>query len=564
MRRRFYASITPLLMTALFALTGRAQAPAVSHSAAMSSSSRVAVNPATSASAAEPSGSPSAPNPFAETAQPSSALQEIADATIELDVERARRLLERTSGDSRGLSFERARLAIYIGDCDTAAAILGGPSFADSRDAAGLADLAKSCAQATAASIVVEDAAHGVWIRLQDEADRAFVPLLVNIADAARATLQRDLGAELPRPLRIELVRDLFSLSALTGLPVSAAETTGTVAVARWGRVTMLSPRAALLGYPWQDTLAHEITHLALTRITRDRAPLWLQEGIAKRQETRWREPRPFDEQPAADEVVHNALMSGRYSVNIGNIGPSIALLQSPEEASFTFAEVTSFVRYFIEQNGEPALKLLFLDLRGIGERDPDSALRSVTGFGFEYWVLRWKEHVLAERPTAMVHGRKPPAFGAADAELMRRVRLGDLLLHEAKASSAVRQFTPAVEQAKNEPGVRARAARALLEAGREKDAEHALGETKDLSSAFGPWLGLYGRVLRSSGDEGAADRTFRHAIALDPLSEEAACEGQFRAYGSNEAPPVPNRPDRRALCEAARHVREARDRSRE
>ncbi len=97
----------------------------------------------------------------------------------------------------------------------------------------------------------------------------------------------------------------------MTGLPEQAARTTGTVAVAKWGRVTMISPRATDRGYPWLDTLAHEMTHLALSRGTRDKAPLWLQEGVAKREETRWRIEEPLDDVPAIDAVAAVGIEKG-------------------------------------------------------------------------------------------------------------------------------------------------------------------------------------------------------------------------------------------------------------
>ena len=148
------------------------------------------------------------------------------------------------------------------------------------KEAAPLAALAKNCARATAGSLVVEDTARGLWIRLQDDADRALLPLLSEVAANARAAIERDLGVVMPRPLRIDLVRDHFSLSALSGLPLQAAETTGTVAVARWGRVNMISPRAAPGGFPWEDTLAHEITHLADSRGRRATAPVGSRKGL--------------------------------------------------------------------------------------------------------------------------------------------------------------------------------------------------------------------------------------------------------------------------------------------
>ena len=90
----------------------------------------------------------------------------------------------------------------------------------------------------------------------------------------------------------------------MTGLPYKSAQTTGTVAVAKWGRVTILSPRASRHGYPWRDTLTHEMTHLAISMQSRERAPLWLHEGVARREETRWREPGPFDDRPSAPTAL--------------------------------------------------------------------------------------------------------------------------------------------------------------------------------------------------------------------------------------------------------------------
>ncbi|MEI9953320.1 MAG: hypothetical protein WDO74_31185 [Pseudomonadota bacterium] len=97
---------------------------------------------------------------------------------------------------------------------------------------------------------VLEDKQRGVWLRLQDDADRALAPFIFEVAAEARDTVSKEVGIDLPRPLRIDLVRDLFSLSSVSGLPLKAAETTGTLAVARWGRVIMLSPRAPVQGLP--------------------------------------------------------------------------------------------------------------------------------------------------------------------------------------------------------------------------------------------------------------------------------------------------------------------------
>lgn len=481
-------------------------------------------------------------------------IERVANAVTELDVAQAEKLLSEAGTESAALSFERARLSVYRGDCAVAAVTLARPELLETKEGMGLKKLAESCARATAAGVVIEDKERGLWLRIQDDADRALTPFLFDVAVKARDAITRAVGIDLPRPLRIDLVRDLFSLSAVSGLPLEAAETTGTLAVARWGRVILLSPRATPLGFPWEDTLTHEITHLVVTRATRDHAPLWLQEGMAKRLETSWRGPRPFDEPGWADALAYRAMLEGR-SVGIDQLGPSIAMLPTPEAASIAFAEVTSFVSYFARTAGEPALHLLFADLRGTGEHGPDVALRSVTGQTLGEWNRRWQSALLAGPPPPA-----PPHFehgSGGGRELARRVRLSDLLANQGKARSAADEILPAITAEQREPSVRWRGARALVESGESAQARPTLGTLAEISSVHGPWFGLHGRLLRESGHASEAEEAFRIGIAVDPLSEETACEGDRAPRGEKSAGSVggklPDDPARRALCEAAR-----------
>src|SRR5690349_9793391 len=79
------------------------------------------------------------------------AIARIADATTEMDLERAGRLLDTAAGDATALAFERARLAVYSADCDAAQALLSAPALAETREGASLAAVAGGCARATAA-----------------------------------------------------------------------------------------------------------------------------------------------------------------------------------------------------------------------------------------------------------------------------------------------------------------------------------------------------------------------------------------------------------------------------
>jgi hypothetical protein len=474
----------------------------------------------------------------------------VGDAITEIDLERARHLLDVTTGDATVLALERARLAVYAGDCDAAAAQLAAPTLTESKEGAQLAALAKSCARATAAGFVVDVHERGVWLRFQDDADRVLAPFFVETVARARDSIAREIGVELLTPLRIDVVRDLFSLSAVSGLPLQAAETTGTLAVARWGKVIFLSPRAVPLGYPWQDTLAHEITHLIVTRASRDRAPLWLQEGVAKREETRWRPARPFDEPTWADDTARNALLSGR-GIGLDQLGPSIAMLPTPEAATNAFAAVSSFVKYWIGETGPSALELLLLDLRATGSDSADPALRSVSGYTLAEWSRLWQARVGEAPPSDPREEGERPVRITDPMRLARAMRLGDLLLERGHSDAARREYRSALEIAPSEPALRWRVARASLLVGDDAGFRDALGSRDQLRAAHGGWLALSSRLLRQEGHAAEADLASEHALAVDPLSEDVACEGAVRAPGGTA--PLPSDPARRTLCESAR-----------
>jgi hypothetical protein len=316
----------------------------------------------------------------------------------------------------------------------------------------------------------------------------------------------------------------------MTGLPYKSAQTTGTVAVAKWGRVTLLSPRASHHGYAWRDTVTHELTHLAVTRATRDEAPLWLQEGVAKREEIRWRDPGPFDDRPSPDAVVQRGL-----ELNLGlpldRLGPSIAMLPSADAAMVAFAEVTSFVRFYAHEGGDDALPKLFHELRQ-GE-DPDTALQAASGADLKAWDVKWRAFVAA-KPREPI----PALFGLggekADTEKLRdlrdRTRLAELLLSREHPKEAVAELDRI----------------ALAAAGRRAEGEALVSDPKQVLSSYGPWWAVRGRWTRLGGDEPTAAASFIEAVASDPFDVESACESIDPGF-------APSDPGKKALCDAAR-----------
>ena len=463
-------------------------------------------------------------------------------AILELDLTKAHSILDSDDGTAPAVAIEKARLAIYEGECDRAVEVLSRSDLANSDENKHLGEIARGCARGMAGTVIVKDEAKGVWIRLQDDEDRALVPFMVDVASRARDTLAKDLGVTLPSPLRVDLVRDQFTLSAMTGLPEEAAQTTGTVAIAKWGRVTMLSPRTD--GYGWMDTLAHEMSHLALTAGTRDKAPLWLQEGIAKREETRWREPWPHDNQPSNDAfaAVGLAMNLGRP---LDKLGPSIAMLPSAEQAAVAYSEVASFVGFFASEVGETALPRLVERIKEADGDDPaNKALQDVSGMDLAAWDARWKQH-LGTVSTDMPEELKPGAHIPQMKQVMKLARLGQLLHDRGHYRTAAMKHAEAQAIVPWEPTVRCYLAASLLAGGQPESAKPLVAKPEDVHGRAGRYWSLHGLLVPPP--EGDA-RAFYLGLALDPLSPEVACEEKL-------APETPADPLKKALCEAARRV---------
>jgi hypothetical protein len=478
-------------------------------------------------------------------AELSSKARDAQSAIVELDVKRAHEILDEADTSDPELALERGRLLLYETDYDGASAILSRQELTRTDAGAELFGVAGACARATAGAVAQVDVERGVTVRVQDESDLPLAPFLIDVASRAREALAHDLGVELPRPLRIELVRDLFTLAAMTGLPESAAQTTGTVAVAKWGRVTMISPRALPHGYPWADTLAHEMAHLAQTRASGDRAPLWLQEGVAKREETRWRPGRPLDDFPGVDTIAAVGLDKG-LGRPIDQLGASIALLPSAEQAMVAFAEVSSFVRFFVRSTGEPALSELLMRLKSAdGESYVDVAMKRVTGAGLSDWNTRWLAYlgsVKRELPPGASLGGAVPHEGTVRHDLS----LGELLRRRGHQGAAAKVLGPAQKLAPFDPLLRHRLATTLYALGAKEDADKLVAREEDIHSEFGPWMALHGRWLAEQGQSTRAEATFQTGLQLCPLDPEVACEEKMPPdlpQGANQAP----------LCEAAR-----------
>ncbi len=454
-----------------------------------------------------------------------------------LDHDGATAALSEASRAGERLAVPLARVAIHRGDARLALRLLEAVGSAPrAEEARELRAVATGLLRATlgASEHVTSDGA--LRLQLQHGGDAALVPWVHETVRAARVVTEEVLGFRWNAPTYVVLVRDQQTLADATGLPYESARTTGTLAIAKWGRVTMLSPRATESGFAWRDTVVHELAHLALTAVTADHAPLWLQEGVAKDMELRWRPREPFDERPDPEAVVREALAKREY-LPLDKLGPSVAMLPSAHAAEVAFAAATSFVRYLRQALGVEGFTSY---LRALATGAKDDALARVSGKTFGAWHAEW----LASLPRSGPPRTDLEARIPDPADTSRRMRLARLLVQRGHGKAALAELERAGKGAApgivRDGGWLTLHALAQERAGDAAALDRALFAIDPATEPRGPYYRLRAAREQARGDDEAARGDRLKALAREPLGRESVCE---QGRTGTEA----------ALCEAAR-----------
>lgn len=282
------------------------------------------------------------------------------------EAERALAALRKSHPGEPALLVARGHERFFAGDYRAAAAeyraaLASGPSSRELRD---MIDLAEGSAKVVE-GYLERRSPHFVF-RFPAE-DAVLADYGLESLEASVAALEADLGFSPTRPIAVDILRSASDLAAMTTLAEAEIERTGTVAVSKWSRIMLTSPRAMRLGYEWQDSLAHEYVHYAVAALTHDRAPVWLQEGLAKFLERRWRAPIGLSLNPSMQHVLAKALANGKL-ITFDAMHPSMAKLPRAEDATLAFAEVATAIACLHARSGTAALQDVLATVRAGGD----------------------------------------------------------------------------------------------------------------------------------------------------------------------------------------------------
>ncbi len=380
--------------------------------------------------------------------------------------------------------------------------------------------------------------------------DAALAAYARDTVEAAYAALHADLGFEPAQPIRVEFYRAPSDLAAVSSLSVAEVARTGTIALCKWARLMVTTPRALAYGYPWLDSMNHELVHYAVSTLTNDRAPVWLQEGLAKFLERRWREPPGGRIAPPMEHLLAKALRSG-HLISFEAMHPSMAKLPSAEDATLAFAEVENAIAYLYDKGGMAAVRDAIKRVRD--GADARQAVAAAAGGSWPEFERGWRAFMLAQHyktfpaidiPTthirkanAIASGRKPAEEDALSSTMragapFRYLRLGNILMgrdHPRAAAAEYEKGQKAVTSGKRgDPAASwifpVKLGRTYLTLGEPERALKALAPVQAIYPDL-PWPTLIaGEAKLALGDAPGAVAELRASLATNPFDPRVHC----------------------------------------
>lgn len=478
---------------------------------------------------------------LARVGQLRSRLQEGHKALRALDMDTARE----TAAWIRGLGTDLqagvgaryflARVEFYEGRYPQGLALLGPEEHGEPAEVAELRRLLSNLTRVMDGFKTVETA--HFTVSYQPGPDAVLLPYLLDTLERSYVAIGSELGHLPTEKVRVEIFPTSDDFIAVSSLTRDEIQTTGIIALCVFNKLMITSPRALALGYRWLDTASHEYIHQVVALRTGNQVPVWLQEGLAKFFEVRWRGGRAADLAPMSENLLAEALETGHF-VPFEKMSPSVAKLPSQEEAQLAFAQVETFIEMIVERKGLDGIRALLAEMND-GKEDR-AAVAAVLGVSFSEAEAQWKAFVAAKKPKkldgvammpvilqaqAIADGEASPEekvtdpFMAKNRALREYTRLGDLLRDSNRFRAALIEYAKAEAASTTiSPALQVKIAKTYLQAGDLDRARERLEKLVEEYDGFGPAWAALGEVRLAKGDVPGALKAFEEANASNPF----------------------------------------------
>ena len=364
--------------------------------------------------------------------------------------------------------------------------------------------------------------------------DKAILPYLIDVLQATDKVLAEDFKYRPKGRVLVEIYPEIKYLAAVSSLTETDIETSGTIALCKYNRLMFTSPRALVRGYGWQDTVAHEFVHYYVTKVSQNTVPIWLHEGIAKFEESRWRAEPGVPLDPPQEDLLARSLKADKL-VTFQQMHPSMAKLPSQEAAGLAFAEVHTVVDHLHRRKGYDGLNKLLANLKAGKEMSP--ALRSVYGVSLDGLWNQWKSALkkkglktypgLVQQSLEFRRPGDPKAdedkeasYGSIEEKAVRDfAHLGELLRARKRPKAALKEYRKAINLGGDgNPMIQNGAASSLLELGQYQTIPELLERVKSYYPGFVRTHLNLGQAYLKLGKTTEAMEAFEAVIGINPF----------------------------------------------
>jgi tetratricopeptide (TPR) repeat protein len=381
-----------------------------------------------------------------------------------------------------------------------------------------------------------------IW--LDEKRDGILVDYLTSGLENTYQAMAQQYGFRPKEKVRVELFPDAKAFYLASTLSVRDIEVTGAVGLTKFNKLQFLSPRALVHGYRWLDAISHEYMHYLIVKMTSNNAPIWFHEGLAKHEETRWRNG-PTYLSSFYQTLLARALAEKRL-IKFEDMEPSLIHLETPEEVQLAYAQAASAIEFIVATAGGEGLKRIMDRMAQTETKGAGQAVTEVLGMEFSEFQRRWEGYLTAKQLTPVagvtMHRFKVKEGKATEEQMdleeikslvaRNRAHLGDRLQERGRAGAAVLEYRRALEELRDSVPIMNRLSSALIGMGREGEALEVLKRLVALAPDHPTPYARLGQVYLTLKDFRGAKQAFEECIQINPFNPEVHV-GLAQAYAT-------------------------------
>jgi len=378
-------------------------------------------------------------------------------------------------------------------------------------------------------------------ILLDEKQDGFLVDYFREALENTYQIMAKHYGFQPKEKIRVEVfpnARAFYYASSLMARDIEI----GAVGLAKFNKLMLLSPGALVYGYRWLDAISHEYFHYLIVRMTANKAPIWFHEGLAKYEETRWREGPSY--LSALYQNLLSRALAERKLIPFDKMEPSVVRLETPAEVQLAYAQAASAIEFIITKAGHEGLKEIMRRMTTKTSRGASEPIKEVLGLTFDEFERDWKRFLASKELKGTGESdvrRLKIKEGRADEERLdmeeikslvarNRAHLADLLKERGRMGAAVLEYRRALSEAPDSIPILNRLSSALIHIDKDQEALPLLNRAREISPDHPTPYTNMGKTYLKLKDFKKAREAFLESIQINPFNPEVH-QGLAEAY---------------------------------